>query len=237
MACGAVGDSLRAGQPRFTRNENVPTIRGSGTIAGHAFPAGQGSTRRFHTSPERARAPRARVTRRQRDVYGRARVRRWRHDAGGRLAVALVPDARGDPVQAVTRADRAGRLRRLEADHEMRRWRSRSRLHRHLQRRLAERLDRVRDRRNRSDSDSAISTAALSLISAASLPAHRAPGTFRASRAISSAGRAPSRQGGGRWFEPSIAHSPICRYVLVTGEPARAAFPQQQGHEAAARPR
>jgi hypothetical protein len=26
------------------------------------------------------------------------------------------------------------------------------------------------------------------------------------SRAISSAGRAPSRQGGGRWFEPSIAH-------------------------------
>ena len=25
-------------------------------------------------------------------------------------------------------------------------------------------------------------------------------------RAISSAGRAPSRQGGGRWFEPSIAH-------------------------------
>src|SRR5207248_2069409 len=28
------------------------------------------------------------------------------------------------------------------------------------------------------------------------------------SRAISSAGRAPSRQGGGRWFEPSIAHFP-----------------------------
>src|SRR4051794_41561549 len=27
-----------------------------------------------------------------------------------------------------------------------------------------------------------------------------------ASRAISSAGRAPPRQGGGHWFEPSIAH-------------------------------
>src|SRR5215212_10273544 len=28
------------------------------------------------------------------------------------------------------------------------------------------------------------------------------------SRAISSAGRAPPRQGGGHWFEPSIAHLP-----------------------------
>jgi hypothetical protein len=31
--------------------------------------------------------------------------------------------------------------------------------------------------------------------------------TLALSRAISSAGRAPSRQGGGHWFEPSIAHS------------------------------
>src|SRR6185437_4052916 len=30
--------------------------------------------------------------------------------------------------------------------------------------------------------------------------------TLQASRAISSAGRAPPRQGGGHWFEPSIAH-------------------------------
>jgi hypothetical protein len=30
---------------------------------------------------------------------------------------------------------------------------------------------------------------------------------FRSPRAISSAGRAPPRQGGGHWFEPSIAHS------------------------------
>jgi hypothetical protein len=32
------------------------------------------------------------------------------------------------------------------------------------------------------------------------------PLRLRSSRAISSAGRAPSRQGGGHWFEPSIAH-------------------------------
>ena len=30
------------------------------------------------------------------------------------------------------------------------------------------------------------------------------------SRAISSAGRAPPRQGGGHWFEPSIAHQKVC---------------------------
>src|SRR5206468_3985256 len=34
----------------------------------------------------------------------------------------------------------------------------------------------------------------------------RSDATLRLSRAISSAGRAPSRQGGGRWFEPNIAH-------------------------------
>ena len=35
---------------------------------------------------------------------------------------------------------------------------------------------------------------------------------FATSRAISSAGRAPPRQGGGHWFEPSIAHlrEPAC---------------------------
>src|SRR3712207_188684 len=31
---------------------------------------------------------------------------------------------------------------------------------------------------------------------------------LRPPRAISSAGRAPARQAGGHWFEPSIAHSP-----------------------------
>src|SRR3954471_23184961 len=31
---------------------------------------------------------------------------------------------------------------------------------------------------------------------------------YASSRAISSAGRAPPRQGGGHWFEPSIAHLP-----------------------------
>src|SRR5206468_559444 len=34
-------------------------------------------------------------------------------------------------------------------------------------------------------------------------------------RAISSAGRAPPRQGGGHWFEPSIAHSDRCRGLEV----------------------
>src|SRR6516225_3808115 len=32
-------------------------------------------------------------------------------------------------------------------------------------------------------------------------------------RAISSAGRAPSRQGGGHWFEPSIAHHGNAREI------------------------
>src|SRR5437660_1243432 len=47
-------------------------------------------------------------------------------------------------------------------------------------------------------------------------PAARCHATFTSSRAISSAGRAPPRQGGGHWFEPSIAHfwfaghSPVC---------------------------
>src|SRR3954463_4789022 len=36
--------------------------------------------------------------------------------------------------------------------------------------------------------------------------AERALLGLTASRAISSAGRAPPRQGGGHWFEPSIAH-------------------------------
>jgi hypothetical protein len=35
----------------------------------------------------------------------------------------------------------------------------------------------------------------------------RAVATLAAPRAISSAGRAPPRQGGGHWFEPSIAHN------------------------------
>ena len=38
----------------------------------------------------------------------------------------------------------------------------------------------------------------------------RRPLHLAASRAISSAGRAPPRQGGGHWFEPSIAHSGSC---------------------------
>ena len=42
---------------------------------------------------------------------------------------------------------------------------------------------------------------------------------FLASRAISSAGRAPPRQGGGHWFEPSIAHRKACMrgpFVVLT---------------------
>jgi hypothetical protein len=35
------------------------------------------------------------------------------------------------------------------------------------------------------------------------------------SRAISSAGRAPSRQGGGRWFEPSIAHTTALQRIQL----------------------
>ena len=44
-----------------------------------------------------------------------------------------------------------------------------------------------------------------------------------ASRAISSAGRAPPRQGGGHWFEPSIAHlrKPRCGAVFGVLEPLR----------------
>src|SRR3954454_16800376 len=41
-----------------------------------------------------------------------------------------------------------------------------------------------------------------------------------ASRAISSAGRAPPRQGGGHWFEPSIAHcAPRRRGAFVVPGP------------------
>ena len=52
-------------------------------------------------------------------------------------------------------------------------------------------------------------------------------------RAISSAGRAPPRQGGGHWFEPSIAHriwprvyGAFCVFELVGRGGPRAVFPQ-----------
>ena len=70
--------------------------------------------------------------------------------------------------------------------------------------------------------------------------------TLGASRAISSAGRAPPRQGGGHWFEPSIAH----RKVRICGpfvsrhvgrvrrrrtRPSRQSSRQGRGHEDLAR--
>ena len=42
-----------------------------------------------------------------------------------------------------------------------------------------------------------------------SSPAARSAATILATRAVSSVGRAPARQAGGHWFEPSTAHSPI----------------------------
>ena len=86
-------------------------MRGSGTIAGHAFPAGQGSTRRFHTSPRNVpahqcrRALGASVTR----TVAPVRV-------GGATAEVLDTHRPRADVLAVTRyrllpaADRARRL-------------------------------------------------------------------------------------------------------------------------------
>jgi hypothetical protein len=34
---------------------------------------------------------------------------------------------------------------------------------------------------------------------------------FAGQRAVSSVGRAPARQAGGHWFEPSTAHSLVCQ--------------------------
>src|SRR5215203_4105577 len=47
--------------------------------------------------------------------------------------------------------------------------------------------------------------------------------TMPAPRAISSAGRAPARQAGGHWFEPSIAHAPkaLLRQGLTRPAPRR----------------
>src|SRR5207253_1622653 len=39
--------------------------------------------------------------------------------------------------------------------------------------------------------------------------------------AVSSAGRAPARQAGGRWFEPSTAHSPMTRHAFRQAVEAR----------------
>src|SRR5215210_5115649 len=62
-------------------------------------------------------------------------------------------------------------------------------------------------------------------------PATRLPrvATLAPPRAISSAGRAPPRQGGGHWFEPSIAHleAPL-RWGLAFSGSHRLPFPPQR---------
>ena len=121
------------------------------------------------------------------------------------LAPGVRSGARGDPVRDARATDDPGVPRRPEGDDEMRRRRPDGR------RLAAPAGSSALDTPGIAAIPITASTApALHLISAASLhppqpPSH--PGTFRDSRAISSAGRAPSRQGGGRWFEPSIAHS------------------------------
>ena len=160
-----------------------------------------------HLAAERPRAP--------------ALMRGWRqpHADGGAASVGgatadvldthLPPGARiarRDPVD-VPAADGAGRLWRREADPEMGRRRPERRVDGNVQASASPiGSDGARDSRNRHDPREQRSPPRPSTSSRRRVYAHHEEPEAWSSGHEPTWEKMPSRQGGGRWFEPSIAH-------------------------------
>jgi hypothetical protein len=168
-----------------------------------------------HLATEHARAPAAGTAGRKHHARGRARLRGRNNGRRARLAAAVCLHRGGDAVEVVDGSP--GRLRLPKAHREVGPRRSGTRSDDDPQQHRVPGLRGVGQRRIAPIPATAISAATRHRISPASLPRPPGRGTFTPSRAISSAGRAPSRQGGGRWFEPSIAHQVLCRGFVGWG--------------------